>query len=420
MSNRHFRRNASVQLMVGLFGQTGYRLFQAPTYLPAYLFSLSGSDLVVGLARTIEALGHILTPMLAASIIGHRTRILGITMLTSLAVRLQILFIALVGLIYGASQSSTWLILLFMAALGIFQGMSIIMMNSLKAKVIPVKRRGFVSGWQQFLSGIATALLAYFAGSYFIDQNILGNGYAALFLLAFLVALVGIGALGFTKEPSATSVRKKENYEQSFKALPNLLRNNRTFANFLVVAAIAATGRMAAPFYILYAGLMIDLTGSALGALTTIWLLSGTITNVISGSIADRHGYRLVLIGSLALWALAHCLLLFIDSFWGFTAFFFLFGTASNTFNQARQNIVMEFGDTQDIPLRLATSHMTFNTIAALGPLVGGVIAFMFDYSVIFIICTFMQMLATVLMIKLIPEPRQTSNDLTVAVTKEQ
>lgn len=80
----------------------------------------------------------------------------------------------------------------------------------------------------------------------------------------------------------------------------------------------------------------------------------------------------------------------------------------------------MEFGDTQDIPLRLATSHMTFNTIAALGPLVGGVIAFMFDYSVIFIICTFMQMLATALMIKLIPEPRQTSNDLTVAVTKEQ
>jgi MFS family permease len=119
-------------------------------------------------------------------------------------------------------------------------------------------------------------------------------------------------------------------------------------------------------------------------------------------------------------WALAHCLLLFIDSFWSFAAFFFLFGTASTTFNQARQNIVMEFGDTQDIPLRLATSHMTFNTIAALGPLVGGVIAFMFDHSVIFIICMFMQILAAALMIKRIPEPRQTGDNLTVAVTKDQ
>ena len=35
--DKHLKRNIAVQLGHGLFGQTGFRLFSAPTFLPVYL-----------------------------------------------------------------------------------------------------------------------------------------------------------------------------------------------------------------------------------------------------------------------------------------------------------------------------------------------------------------------------------------------
>lgn len=420
MSDRHLRRNVKAQLAAGLFEITGYRLLNGPTFLPVYLYSLSESEFVVGLARTVEALGQMLTPMLAASLIGHRARILGIALLTSFATRLQILFIAMVGLAFAASREGIWLIVLIMAALGAFQGMSAIMMGSLRAKVIPITRLGFVSGWRNFLSGFATAILAYFAGGYFIDQNTLGSGYAALFLLAFLMTMIGLGAMAFTKEPNAVSVRERQSYLQCLRALPDLLRNNQSFARFVVVAALGTSGRMAVPFYVLYAGLQMKLTGSVLGALTAAWLLSGTVTNIIWGRIADQRGYRIVMICTLSMWALAHCQLFYVESFWGFASFFLLFGTASSGFNLARQNMVIELGAAEDTPLRMAMSNMAVNTIAAVGPLVGGAVVLAFGHEVIFIVCFVLQVVAITFMIRLVPEPRYGSGNLDHAVKRDQ
>ena len=177
----HLRRNIFVQLAHGLFGQTGFRLFAAPTFLPVYLYSISGSEFIVGLARSLEAVGQMLTPIVGASLIGHRKKILGITLTASILMRLQMLGIAITGLFLGSTTIGLWLIISFMVLLGVMQGITVVMMNSLRAKVIPVHRRGFVAGWRNFLSNGATAILAYFAGGYLIDNNVLGDGYASLF-----------------------------------------------------------------------------------------------------------------------------------------------------------------------------------------------------------------------------------------------
>ena len=143
--DKHLKRNIVVQLGHGLFGQTGFRLFSAPTFLPVYLYTISGSEFFVGLARSLEAIGQMLTPMFGASLIGHRRKLLGITLVSSVLMRFQILFIALTGLFIGATDIGMWLIVFFMVLLGLFQGISVVMMNSLRANVIPVRRRGFVT-----------------------------------------------------------------------------------------------------------------------------------------------------------------------------------------------------------------------------------------------------------------------------------
>lgn len=413
---QHLNRNIAVQLAHGMLGQTGFRLFSAPTFLPVYLYTLSGSEFIVGLARSLESLGQMLTPMLGASLIGHRKRMLGITLFTSVLMRLQILFIALTGLFLGASDNAVWLIIFFMVLMGVFQGVSVVMMNSLRARVIPVHRRGMVAGWRNFLSGGTTAILAYFAGGYFIDHNVLGDGYAALFLLAFVIASLGIGALAFTKEPSDIALRKRENVLQSFKSLPGLLRGNPAFARFFVVGTLGSIGRMAMPFYILYASTQMEISGAMLGVLTTIWMLAGTATNIVWGSIADRSGYRLVLIVTLSLWTFSHFQLLFVDGILGVMLFFALFGTSSSGFMQARQNMVLELGSEEDIPLRIAVSNMANNMVAGVGPLLGGLIALTLGYEIIFIVCILVQLVALYILVGYIPEPRRAS----VMLTKDE
>jgi sugar phosphate permease len=190
---RNLRRNIVAQLGNGMFGQTGFRLVQAPTFLPAYLFMLTGSDFLVGLARSLQALGTVVSPVMGAAMIGHRRRIKLPLLAVGLAMRLQILGFATAGF-YLTGHSLVACLMLFMTLMGFFQGMSQVSMNVLRAKVIPVKRRGIVSGMRNFLAGVTSASVAYFAGDYFIDENLLGNGYSALFLLAFGITTVGLFA----------------------------------------------------------------------------------------------------------------------------------------------------------------------------------------------------------------------------------
>jgi MFS family permease len=403
---RHLRRNIVVQLAHGMLGQTGFRLINAPTFLPAYLFGLTGSEVFVGLARSLQDLGQVLTPMLGAALIGHRRRVLSVTLVAGALMRLQILLLALSGLVLGSSGVEPWAALLFLMLMGIFQGVQGVTMNTLRAKVIPVHRRGFVAGWRNFLSGVTTAAVSYYAGAHFVDDNVLGNGYAALFLVAFLITSVGLACLAFSREPAADDVLTRRTAVQSFRALPALLRANPNFARFFVASALGAFGRMAMPFYVLYAGTEIEMSGAMLGLLTTVWMLTGTLTNLLWGAIADRYGFRIVMIATLVLWALAHLELLRAVSVPGLMLFFVMVGTATGGFVLARQNLVLELGADADIPLRVALSNMAVGFIGTVGPLLGGLIASTFGYPSVFVVCIVMQLVALIVLIRWVQEPR--------------
>ena len=402
----HLKRNIIVQLLHGMLGQTGFRIITAPTFMPAYLFSISGSELFVGVARSLEALGQVLTPMLGASLIGHRKRMLGITLTAGVFMRVQMLLIALTGFVLGGTVVQPYAVVLFLTLMGFFQGMQGVLMNSLRAKVVPVGRRGFVSGWRNFLSGITTAGVSLFAGSHFIDQNLWGDGYAALFLLAFAITSAGLAALAFTIEPDSNQLQPRRNFFQSFQGVPEMLRQNTNFARFFVVSALGSFGRMALPFYILYAGTKTDMSGAMLGTLTTIWIITGTASNLAWGYLADRRGFRIVMIATLILWVIAHVELVFASGLTSLVIFFMLVGTANAGFDQARTNLVLELGAVEEIPVRIALSNSAANAIGTIGPLLGGLLALWFGYTVIFVCCLIMQLIAVVMLIGWVKEPR--------------
>ena len=410
----HLRRNTLIQLAHGLFGQTGFRLVSAPTFLPAYLFMLSGSDFVVGLARSLQGAGTVASPMLGASLIGHRKRFLGVTLASSALMRLQILGLALAGFVLGGTRESTdspaiaavVAITVFLAFMGFFQGVAQVTMNALRAKVIPINRRGIVSGARHFLAGLTSAGVSYVAGAYIIEANVLGDGYASVFLLAFGITCIGLVALALTHEPTAVSLRPRASMTETFKAVGPILRGQPAFRRFFVARALASCGSMALPFYILYAGTRMEVTGAILGLLTTVWMLSSSTSNLVWGALADRHGYKVVMVATLACWIASHVQLLFVEDLIGVIVFYVLMGSACGGFSQSGQNMVLEFGRPADIPIRLAASGSAVNLVGAVGPFVGGVMVASTGYVALLVTTALLQALALVIILVAVPEPR--------------
>ena len=73
-------RNFAGHFMHGMLGMTGFRIFNAPTFLPAYLHLISGSNLLVGLGQSLQQLGAVASPVVGAAALEHRKRVLPVSM----------------------------------------------------------------------------------------------------------------------------------------------------------------------------------------------------------------------------------------------------------------------------------------------------------------------------------------------------
>ncbi len=354
---RDLTRNFTIHLGHGMLGQTGFRLLMAPTFLPAYILLLSGgSELMVGVALSVNALGMMLTPLIGANLIEHRKRVLPVGFLTGGAMRASVLLIALSGF-FLESQAALIAIIICLLFFGLFQGMQGVIFNFLMSKVIPVSKRGRLTGLRNFLAGVTSAGVAWVGGHYFLGDDPTAVGYSWIFLLAFVLTSTGLALLLLIREPEPPTVQRKQNLLARLHDLPQLLREDPAFTRYFLARSLATMGRMAMPFYILYAGQSLGLTGQLLGMVTFAFTLAGTVSNLVWGSIADRTGFRLVFLLSIAMWVAATLLLIFSSGVFLTVVVFIGIGAAVQGFQNSSQNLTLEFGDRDDLPIRIAIAN---------------------------------------------------------------
>src|SRR5690606_27135680 len=114
--------------------------------------------------------------------------------------RLQILALALSAFFldgYAALLAACLCLTLF----GFFSGMQGVSFHFLMSKVIPMNKRGRLTGMRNGLGGLPAAGVAYLGGKYLVGGNFFGTGYATTFLAAFILTSLGITALTFVREP---------------------------------------------------------------------------------------------------------------------------------------------------------------------------------------------------------------------------
>ena len=241
----NLKRNYIGNYLHGMLGMTGFRLVNAPTFLPAYLHMLSGSTTIVGLGLALQQLGGVIAPIFASSQVEHRKKVMPAAMWMGGLGRVAILCMAIAGW-FLKGQTLIWTLLFFIFMFGLFMGAQRVVFSLLMAKVIPLSRRGRLQAWRNFTGGLIAAVLAYFAGRYFIGANLFGNGYSTTFVFAFILTSLGLSALQILlREPEPPTTRAQGRFRDRLREFPQLIAQDRSYAFFLVVQMLATSARIA-------------------------------------------------------------------------------------------------------------------------------------------------------------------------------
>jgi MFS family permease len=381
---RNLRRNYFALLLHGVFGMTGFRLLQAPTFLPAYLFMLSGSPTVVGWVLAAQHIGATLASLPGGNLISHRKKVVPVFMWVGGAMRVAVLGIALAGFLLPDTWA-LWTIGLSLLLFGAFNGMQSVAFQFTVSKLIPSAIRGRLMGFRNFFAGIVAAGVAYMGGGYFIEHDILGNGYASTFMLAFVLTTIGLLGLKQIREPEPPGVRPPARLRERLRELPAQTRAPG-FRRFLIGSTLASLAVAAVPFYVLHAKQQMTLTGYDLGVLTVAFMLIQTLVTPVWGILGDRFGNSWTFAGSIALWAVSLVLLLFVGNLFWLAVVFGGLGIGIGGLQIAGQNLLLEYGSRDDQPMMIALASMASSAMFAAGPILGGMLAEATSYTVMFLV----------------------------------
>ena len=402
----NLRRNYLGNYLHGMLGMTGFRLFNAPTFLPAYIHQVSGSNAIVGLAIALQQVGGVISPIFTGAKVEHRKKVMPAAMWMGSLGRAAVLMVALSGW-FLKGKPLVAALLTFIFLFGVFMGAQRVVFSLLMSKVIPLSRRGRLQAWRNATGGAIAAVLAWVAGRYFIAPNLFGNGYSTTFLFGFVLTSLGLSALQILlKEPEPPTTRVQARVRDRFREFPKLIQQDRSYAFFLLVQMLAVSARIATPFYILYVAHFIGGGGKVQGLLTFAFLIADTGSNLLWGYLGDKTGFRLVLVLSILGWTASTFALMGLHDAVPIVAAFAGLGASQAGYNMGAQTMILEFGHRDDLPMRIAVSATAESITATAGPLIGGWMADLFGYNVVFGASAGMLVAAVLILVAAVREPR--------------
>jgi predicted MFS family arabinose efflux permease len=264
-----------------------------------------------------------------------------------------------------------------------------------------------LQAWRNATGGLIAAVLAWAAGRYIIEPDLFGHGYSVTFMLAAVLTTLGLWALQvLLREPEPPNLPAKARFRDRVRDFPALIRSDPGYAPFLLVQMLATSSRMAVPFYAIYATSSTGLSGAILGLLALAYLGADTLSNLLWGYMGDRTGFRHVLLISLAMWILATVILLALQTPVAIFIAFFGLGAAQSGYMMAAQTMILEFGNREEMPMRIAISSSAEGITASISPIVGGLVADAFGYPAVFGISIGFLVLGLACLVFLVKEPR--------------
>ncbi|HPC35369.1 MAG TPA: MFS transporter [Candidatus Marinimicrobia bacterium] len=406
--NPEIRRNFLLNWMDGTFFAFGMSFVPIVTVLPVFVQQIGGNNVAVALVQVIWIIGFNFPQIFIANHTRQLPYKKPFFLKTAALQRLPWLLMALLCFFVVNNVSSNIGLVFFFIALSLAAIAGAINYPGwfdLISKTTPVNLRGRLFA----LRTISGAILGI-AGGWLVKLILNAGSFPAnfgyLFLLAFVMLIVSYVALIFLQEKEANASTKPLNHFQYFRQLPELIKSNRNFLNFLIADSLMTIGLIAQPFFIVNAMQRFDLSSASSGSFTMVYMLSMVVLNLFSGSIGDRFGHRVNMIIA-AFSILVSCILaIALNSLTLYYLVFVLSALYTSLIQVSRLPILAEICNEKERPTYVSISNMITSPFILLG-LLGGYLVDQYGYNIIFMIAGLGGFLSLVWWLFYVSEPRR-------------
>jgi len=405
IDDRYRRRNFILNAAEGALFISSGAFLSAQTILPALVTRLGGTNIAVGALSVLVYAGLFLPQIFAARYVETLPRKKPWTMTFGMLHRLVVLIIGIVVLAFGGSGSvlALWLFLGLYLLQQVMTGIATPGWFDLFVKLTPTNKRGRLIGIRTSIGG-ASAFVGSLALTWILSRFQFPASYALAFFLGFALQLSSWFVQSYLVESEPSRTVQRRPMFAFLRAIPDVLRQNRAFRNFLTSSALLVVATMPVGFFTVYALKHFGAPETVIGEFTLTIVAVQVVSALINGYVADRFGNKVVLVIAATCMCCASIVALLAPSLTLYRIVFVFLGVTLGSEVMARYNISVEYGP----PEQRSTYIGMMNTLLApyyLTGLLGGYLSDTFGFPVMFIAGSLFSVVGLMLLLFKVQDP---------------
>ncbi|MEF3274784.1 MAG: MFS transporter [Chloroflexus sp.] len=395
---RYARRNFWLNVLDGSAFTFGISLVSRFTILPLVVERLTDARWVQGLIPAIFFAGWLLPGLFTAPLVAAQPRRKPWVLWATLGERLPFLILGIILLTLPDLPAMTLLVIVLglYAVFATSAGLTSIAWQDLIARVIPAQRWGVFFGLQTGLGGLLGIGGGVLAAT-ILAQQPFPQSVGILALICFAAMVVSYLFLALTVEPAQTPVPARP-FHVFVRGLRPLLQRDVAFRRYLFCRAAIALGLTGHSFLTAAALERFALPGAEIGLFTGVMLAAQAVGNISLGALADRWGHKQVLVLSAGMGMVALILALLAPASDWFYLIFALVGAAQAGYQLSGFTLVFLFSPPAERTTYIGVANLALAPVAALGPIVVGMLATVTGYDAIFVLLALIGLLGMALL----------------------
>lgn len=293
MEGQASRRNFWAFAGDGVLFTAGLAFFDATTVVPAFVHALTGSDLLVGLVGSAQALGLWLPSLIVANVVKHRAFKRPLVLLGGAITRLPVWVLAILILSFPAIDpaSLAWLAVGGLVLFWIGDSIAGVPWLDMVGKGVPAARRSRFFGIMQGIGGLL-AVGSGFIVRAILEQNTapLPGPYGLIFLLGAILLTISYASFCLVREPPGQTA-PRESLVHFLKTLGAYFGRQAAFARFMTAWVLIGWSALALPFYVVFGQSRLGFTGADVGLFLAAQTGGAALGGALWAWIGERRGH---------------------------------------------------------------------------------------------------------------------------------
>jgi len=393
-ARKHFKRNFFLGVSNGVLFNFAWAFTSTSTVLPLFISKLTPSQILIGLASTLEALGWFLPQIAIAAMTLHRKKQKPVYIKTAFLRGGSFLVFAILVFLLG-KEKPAYLLATFFFLFSIYSfggGLAGVSFTDIVGKTIPQEKRGSFFGMRMLVGGGLSAL----AG--FLIQRILKlydfpKNFGFLFLIASVLIILALVSFCMVKETPTTRRPEKKSFKENLLLGFLITKADKNFRMLLLTRIAIGCYVMGLPFYIIYAKKYLSIPASLAGVFLTVQMVGYLSSNALWGYLSNRGHNKLVLVFSAFFSAV--CPLVMLSNMliqiplWAYGSIFFFLGATISGVDLGYTNYLLQIAPEERRPIYVGFLNTVVGPtifLSAVGGLIIQVFSFAFLYVLLFLI----------------------------------